>query len=160
MSQNLRPSEALAATIGKRPAALDETVVCSKCGLEGPPSTKIPGWCKACGISAALARWHAYQEAQAPTHVMIVELPPEPPRSEASTAPDPAPAVVEPPRFVRQARPRRERKPRPVAPLAPWERTSERLVAAILDERDEASRDALRVELLRVRYTPWKGGRA
>lgn len=159
MSQSLRPSEALAATIGQGAADPDALVLCSQCGLEGPPSTKTPGWCRACGISAALARWHAYQEAQTPTHTLIVELPPEPPPAESSTVGSAA-GAGETPRFVRQTRPRRERKPRPVKPLAGWERTSERLCAAILVERDEASREALRIELLRVRYTPWKAGRA
>lgn len=145
MTRTLRPSQSLAATIGQGAATPDALVLCSQCGLEGPPSTKVPGWCKACGISAALARWHAYQEATTPAapvpvvEAVVVEFPPP-----------------EAPRFARQSRPRRERRPRPVKPLASWERLSERLVAAIAQERDEAGREALRVELLRVRYTPWR----
>ncbi len=149
MTTPLRPSEALAATIGQGAAATDALVLCSQCGLEGPPSTKIPGWCRACGISAALARWRAYQEAAAP----------------AAPAPTPVveAVVVEPlaaPRFARQARPRRERRPKPVKPLAAWERQSEALCRRIAQEPDAASREALRVELLRVRYAPWRGGQS
>ncbi len=136
------PSEALAATIGQGATDPDALVLCSQCGLEGPPSTKIPGWCRACGISAALARWHAYHEATAPAppvpvvEAVVVELPPPPA-----------------PRYRRQPRQRRER---PVTPLAAWERQSEALCRRIAQEPDEASRESLRVELLRVRYTPWR----
>lgn len=151
MTRTLRPSQSLAATIGQGAADPDALVLCSQCGLEGPPSTKVPGWCKACGISAALARWHAYQEATTPAapapvvEAVVVELPPP-----------------EAPRFARQPRPRRERRAKAVAPLAPWERLSEALCRRIVSEEDEASREALRVELLRARYTPWRqrGGRA
>ena len=38
----------------------------------------------------------------------------------------------------------------------PWERQSEALVRKIRAETDELARYLLRLELLRVRYTPWR----
>ena len=57
------------AALQPEPAAPGEQLVtCVLCGLEGPPSTRYPEWCRACGIS------HAVQLARA-----AISAPPPPP---------------------------------------------------------------------------------
>jgi len=46
----------------------------------------------------------------------------------------------------------------PAAPAAPsWARYAAELAQLITDEADPAYRDLLRLQLLKARYTPWKG---
>jgi hypothetical protein len=123
----LIPSEALAATVAE----------CAHCGLAGPASKKIPGWCKACGIAAALAGWREAQPAPV-------------------VPPAPEPVVTPPPPPTPRPTPIRRTRVQRVAPLAPWEREAEALVRAIQREEDEATQYALRQRLLWARYTPWR----